>query len=686
MLDLDLAVELDEIRKKIARDRQKAVQALFATAERYRHLQERMAPRELSVFLTNECELPARAAASYTALNSFSDNDRALLESCGASADVVLNLSRERRDVRERALEMIRSGRNVQIDELGRIRRDLDHAPIEAGLKADPAPLACLHKAARLRTKNQTVSLIDRLDRFIEDLSEFVYAEPFDPFDERPCAIVERASQLHAELAPLIEGMVNDKSHEAKLWRQAISAIKNISEHHFILEDEWDPEFQRSLPSDKRWHVTIEEILLVRLARAVGQGHLVDSAKTLIEDFAASGRVTMHTDEALAAPSRRLRVLEICAGGGGQAIGLKRAGFSSVALIESNPSACATLRHNNLGWDVIEADIRDVDYSQFKDVDLIAGGVPCQPFSQTGDRRGHEDERDMFPVALDIIDQIRPKAVMLENVKGISFSKNLPYRLHIFKRLRQMGYDAEWRLMRGTDFNVPQARERMILVALQKGIMHRFRWPVPHIRDQLTVGEALFDLMSERGWKHAEEWARLANRPAYTIVGGSQKTSPGITQERSRQDWLDHLKTEPEEFVLDAPGEDAGTVVIGDFSTYPKMTVRMLARLQGFPDTWKFAPKPGTTGFDSRSDIPENNRVEICRQIANAFPPPMALSIGLAIRFAITGSSDDFKKMMETPLFTRPSLRQPTPRVAAEMEAFERENEDEAYLASLLTA
>ncbi|MBI1621810.1 hypothetical protein [Aquamicrobium zhengzhouense] len=69
-----------------------------------------------------------------------------------------------------------------------------------------------------------------------------------------------------------------------------------------------------------------------------------------------------------------------------------------------------------------------------------------------------------------------------------------------------------------------------------------------------------------------------------------------------------------------------------------------------------------------------------------AFPPPMALVIGLAIRFAITGSSEDFKKMMETPLFTRPFLRRPTPRVAAEMEAFERENEDEAYLASLLTA
>ena len=164
------------------------------------------------------------------------------------------------------------------------------------------------------------------------------------------------------------------------------------------------------------------------------------------------------------------------------------------------------------------------------------------------------------------------------------------------------------------------------------------------------------------------------------------ETSPGITQERSRQDWLDHLKTDSKNYVLDAPGEEAGPVVVGDYSTYPKKTVRMLARLQGFPDTWKFAPKPEPTSFDSRGDIPENNWVEICRQIANAFPPPMALAIGLAIRFAITGSSDDFKKMMETPLFTRPFLRRPTPRVAAAMEAFERENEDEAYLASLLTA
>lgn len=687
MLDLKLAVELNDIRKKITGDRKRAVTALFTTAKRYRHLQERMSPRELSVFLTNECGLPARAATSYAALNSFSDDDCDLLQASGVSAEAVLKLSRERDDVREHALEMVRTGRNVQVDELARIRRDLDHAAIEAGIEPDPAPLSCLHKSARLVTKNRTASLIEQLERFTNDLDEFVETEPFDPFGEGPSAIAERAGELLAELSPLMEGMAKNKSHETELWRQAAYALKRISRYEFIFVDDWDPEFQRTLPVEKRWHVTIDGYLLNNLVRALGRADLVDDRKTLAKNFAASGRVTMRADDTQSDFSRKLRVLEICAGGGGQAVGLRGAGFTSVALIERNESACATLRHNNLGWDVIEADIEEVDYSQFKDIDLIAGGVPCQPFAQGGDQRGNEDERDMFPVALDIIDQVRPKAVMLENVKGISFSKHLPYRLHIFERLRQMGYEAEWRLMCGTDFHVPQSRERMILVAFQKGLMHRFRWPVPHASGKLTVGAALLDLMSERGWKHAEQWAALANRSAYTIVGGSQKTTPGIDQERSRRDWLDKLKTESKQFVLNAPGADAGPVVVGDVSTYPKLSVRMLARLQGFPDTWKFAPKPGPTTYDSRGDIPENNKDEICRQIANAFPPPMALAIGLAIRFAITGSSVDFKKMMETPLFERPFLRRPSPRIIAALEELDQQNLDEEYAAKMsLTA
>lgn len=111
--------------------------------------------------------------------------------------------------------------------------------------------------------------------------------------------------------------------------------------------------------------------------------------------------------------------LEICAGAGGQALGLELAGFEHAALVEIESPACATLRLNRPHWNVIEDDLRNVSGRQFKGIDLLAGGVPCPPFSKAGKQLGQEDERDLFPEAIRLVEEIQPKAVMLENVRGL---------------------------------------------------------------------------------------------------------------------------------------------------------------------------------------------------------------------------------------------------------------------------
>jgi DNA (cytosine-5)-methyltransferase 1 len=118
-----------------------------------------------------------------------------------------------------------------------------------------------------------------------------------------------------------------------------------------------------------------------------------------------------------------LTAIELCAGGGGQALGLEMAGFHHVAAVEYEPHYCTTLRTNRPHWNVVEGDIRNFRSEDYSDIELIAGGVPCPPFSIAGKQLGAADERDMFPAALKIIEKIRPRAVLLENVPGLASAK-----------------------------------------------------------------------------------------------------------------------------------------------------------------------------------------------------------------------------------------------------------------------
>src|ERR1700731_2173711 len=169
-----------------------------------------------------------------------------------------------------------------------------------------------------------------------------------------------------------------------------------------------------------------------------------------------------------------LTVLELCTGGGGQALGLEMAGFKCVGAIDNDLHACETLRTNRPDWRVRHLGIEEFSGSEFRGVDLLAAGVPCPPFSIAGKQLGAGDERDLFPQALRLVEECEPAAVMLENVRGLSTARFAGYREQVLGRLSELGYAADWQVLNASEFGVPQLRPRFILVALRPDAYAQF--------------------------------------------------------------------------------------------------------------------------------------------------------------------------------------------------------------------
>ena len=318
----------------------------------------------------------------------------------------------------------------------------------------------------------------------------------------------------------------------------------------------------------------------------------------------------------------KLPSVELCAGAGGQALGLEQAGFSHEALVEIDEDCRQTLRQNRPSWNVIdgpEADLLAFDGRNFKGIDLLAGGLPCPPFSIAGKQLGQADERNLFPAALRIAEEIRPKAILLENVRGFLGPRFTEYRQALKRDLLKLGYHTDWNLFNAANFGVPQLRPRVIIVALKKPIYDEFQWPLPLSAHPPTVGEALEDLMQANNWADATRWKSTANNIAPTIVGGSKKHGgPDLGPTRAKAAWAT-LGVNAHGIAEDAPGKE--------FKGVPKLTVRMVARLQGFPDDWTFSGR----------------KTSAYRQVGNAFPPPVARTVAQNVHNAIISARKTFQ-------------------------------------------
>ena len=264
--------------------------------------------------------------------------------------------------------------------------------------------------------------------------------------------------------------------------------------------------------------------------------------------------------------------IEICAGAGGQAIGLEQAGFEHLALVEIESIACSTLNLNRPNWNVINKDVKDFSAKQYKGVDLLAGGVPCPPFSIAGKQLGQLDERDLFPEALRLVKECNPKAVMLENVRGLLDIKFKEYRKYILGELYKMGYQCDWRLVNASHYGVSQLRPRAILVALKKEYFDFFDWPSKNEEPPLTVGELLYEEMASSGWENVDNWKLIADSIAPTLVGGSKKHGGAdLGPTRAKKSWA--LLGVDGKGLADAPPTNGSKAM-------PRLTLKMTALIQ----------------------------------------------------------------------------------------------------------
>lgn len=220
-----------------------------------------------------------------------------------------------------------------------------------------------------------------------------------------------------------------------------------------------------------------------------------------------------------------MKCVELYAGAGGLAMGVHLAGFTPLAVIEWNKWACDTLRENGAcghplvtGWNVHEGDVRQFDWDGLgADVDLLAGGPPCQPFSMGGKHRAYDDSRDMFPATVEIVRKLAPRAFIIENVKGLTRSAFANYYQYIllqlsfpevgkrrgedwdvhFRRLqrartasgaarRGLTYNVVPTLVNAADYGVPQKRERVFIVGYRTDLGVEWSFPKPtHSLDAL---------------------------------------------------------------------------------------------------------------------------------------------------------------------------------------------------------
>lgn len=308
----------------------------------------------------------------------------------------------------------------------------------------------------------------------------------------------------------------------------------------------------------------------------------------------------------------KLSSVELCAGAGGQALGLELAGFHHAALVENDHHACNTLRHNRPEWEVFEQNVQDFDPAPFKGADLVSGGLPCPPFSIAGKQLGASDERNLFPTAINIIDEIRPSAVMIENVRGFLGAVFSDYRAELKEQLRKLGYITDWRLLNASDFGVSQLRPRVVIIAIRQSFANHFDWPEPNPKSAKPVGRLLKDLIEKDDWIGAQRWVANADDIAPTIVGGSKKHGgPDLGPTRARAAWAS-LGVNGKSIANEAPERD--------FVGMPRLTVQMVARIQGFPDGWHFTGK----------------KTPAYRQVGNAFPPPVAAAVGMQIQKALS--------------------------------------------------
>ena len=336
--------------------------------------------------------------------------------------------------------------------------------------------------------------------------------------------------------------------------------------------------------------------------------------------------------ESAVTPVRQFNSIELFAGGGGLALGMSLAGFHHVLLNEFDTAACKTLKTNKPEWNVIEGDVRHIDFTPLKGkIDFLSGGFPCQAFSYAGKGAGFNDTRGtLFFELARAVKEIQPKVFMGENVKGLISHENGRTFETIKNTIAELGYTlVEPRVLRAIMYQVPQKRERLILIAIRNDIAQNveFHWPTPY-HEVLTLRDALYksviyenDVPVSEGAQYPEkkkrvlamvpqggDWRNLPEEVAKDYMGGSWLLGGGKTGMARR------LSLDEPSLTLTCSPCQKQTERCHPLETRP-LSVREYARIQTFPDNWVF----------------QGSMSDKYKQIGNAVPVNLAWAVGRSL-------------------------------------------------------
>lgn len=308
---------------------------------------------------------------------------------------------------------------------------------------------------------------------------------------------------------------------------------------------------------------------------------------------------------------RAFRVLSLFTGGGGLDVGLEMAGLETVECVDNDHESCKTLRHNRPEWSVFEGDIRDfVPSGQY---DLVVGGPPCQGFSTAGKGNPNDPRNFLWKEYFRIVEQVRPLALLLENVAGMANKKNQHHLNEFLLHLEELGYQTDKAILNAADFGVPQQRKRLIVVA---GLGWKPELPKPSPDARLvSAKEAIGDLVNALNAPNHEP-----NDHAEHVVARWSKLAEGEVDPNYRRGRIYSDRPSPTIRAGGGYGPN-GNHLAGfhppiHYALPRQLTVREAARIQSFPDNWIFCGSKTAQG----------------RQVGNAVPPMLARALGESLR------------------------------------------------------
>jgi DNA (cytosine-5)-methyltransferase 1 len=607
---------------------------MFETVHRLRQ-QHFEAFIDIETWLKVECRISDEDIATYENFETVLGNHKQLLSDNSVAFDTIKALVRADSETRDSAISLLKTGNNVSPGAIRSMAKTLKLGKMSSRQRRARDQQLFF----RRKSHEQGQALVSPLQAEARELYAILLRDA-----SRPAGFYERSDELATE----------DDEYRIKAARKDISErARRLLTHMAKLEILSSIEVENWLevgvtnPIEQNLAEAQHALEILANSPWVQPGTQVYQSNEYywaVEDgvFHLTGLSSKSPRRSgTTRPAEALTSLELCAGIGGEAIGLMAAGFKTLALYDNNAQAVDTMKANWADWNPVQQSIStaagraEILHYRGK-LDLLAGGLPCQPFSRGGKHRGEFDTRQQFDAAAYYVKELQPRAFAFENVVGFNNPKHTDFRRRLEGDFESLDYDVTLFPMDAADYGLAQNRTRLVLVGLKRGsYVREFRPPalVNPFRRGFgdTIADLVFPFRSKDGEKRSPKQKAYDKWAADWLGEHKDDRAPTLTHRRTHdaleQTWK--IKGFRSELRSSPMGLD-------DFGGLPFLTTAILKRIQGIPAEWEIAG--------------EINPLKASGPIANVFPPVLARAVGLRIREALTGEPQDLDQAMAEPI------------------------------------